>query len=116
MIVSAIPRNWFVAREVCISYGKSLLEIHTAEENQDAEALLQKYELKNAWIGVNDLGEEDQYHWTNGRNVLNQFWAPGSWDEKGGSQDCVAITGNEKHPKNWYDRECEDKYPFICQS
>lgn len=115
VLVSTINRNWFVAREVCQSYGKVLLEIHSPKENAEAQAILEKHKLKEAWIGANDLAMDDDFKWTSGQRILNEFWAPGSYDDKGGSQDCVSIVNQQDHSHNWFDRECDNKYPFICQ-
>lgn len=115
MIVSSVPSTWFQAKLICQSYGRSLLEIHSAYDNIEAQELLDKYEWDNAWIGADDVAWEDQFHWQNGSKVLQTYWAPASWDGKGGSQDCVAIASIPQHPTNWFDRECENKYPFICQ-
>lgn len=115
MIVISVPSNWYRAKKICSSYGRSLLEIHDGDENIEAQGLLDKYTLDNAWIGADDLEEDDQFVWQNGKHVIHAFWAPDSWDGNGGGQDCVAIAKTPSHPQNWYDRECDNKYPFICQ-
>lgn len=114
MVVTA-PSNWYRAKTICSSYGRILLHIYNADENIEAQELLDKYNLDNAWIGADDLEEENHFVWQNGDKVEKTFWAPDSWDRKGGSQDCVGIAKSPKHPQNWYDRECDTKYPFICE-
>lgn len=115
VFVSTVAENWFKAKNICLSKNMILLEILDANENIEAQNLLTFYALDNAWIGADDLAEDDEFHWQSGIKVNKAFWAPGSWDGKGGEQDCVAIAQKPKHP-NWYDRECENEYPFICQS
>lgn len=107
--------NWFSARESCMSFKMTLLEIYNAAENEDAYNLLAKYHLKNAWIGGNDLVEQDEYRWMNGTVISEMFWSPAASDLKGQYQDCITITSDSRHPTNWIDRECENTYAYICQ-
>ena len=64
-----------------------------------------------AWIGINDLQQEN--HWTqvNGRPVTRFFW---KWDEPNNNddgEDCVEIwptTGV------WNDDSCTNLQPYVC--
>lgn len=107
--------NWFRARESCMSVNMTLLEIYNGQENIEALNLLTKYDLKNAWIGGNDLAAEDEYRWMNGTEISEMFWSPAAYDQRGGGQDCMAITSDSRHPVNWIDHECKNSYPYICQ-
>lgn len=109
------PHDWFEAQETCAWYGKRLFEIHTREENKQATDLLKKYRIIEAWFGLNDIEEDGKFVYGNGKKVRKEFWAPGSYDGRGGEQDCVTIASEPGHPTNWFDRDCKNRYPFICQ-
>lgn len=114
--VATVPQNWFQAQHIiCASYNRRLVEIHNHEQNIQVQRILRKYNLTEVWTSGNDLGEEDDYRWGFGNKIVNVFWSPESWDNHGGEQDCISLVAKEMHAQNWYDRECDNKYPFICE-
>lgn len=109
-------QNWFTASDICRSHDKELLEIHSGLENEEAYALLKKYNIDEAWIGLNDLGKEDLLVWSSsGRRALNTFWAQSSYDGKGDEQDCMTISTYLGHRDSWFDRKCTDTFKYVCQ-
>lgn len=115
ILVGTTPLNWFQAREVCIANGKRLLEIQNADENRETVTLLKKYKLNEIWFGLNDLAEPNEYVYSDGKKALHEFWALGSYDGRGGEQDCMTIASEPPHPKNWFDRECKNRFAYFCE-
>lgn len=64
------------------------------------------------WIGLNDLGVEGNYKWSDGSPVAytNHGWRePNDWN---GQEDCIHLI---KWNGQWNDNQCGRPYPYICK-
>ncbi|XP_074013799.1 macrophage mannose receptor 1-like [Numenius arquata] len=117
---------WHAARDTCIDLGGNLATI----PNEQVQAFL-FYNLKdamtNVWIGMNDIGAESTFLWTDGSTVSYTNWANGAPEKKQRyfdyyyletltditvETDCVLIV---KSDGRWRDDSCDNERGYICQ-
>lgn len=64
------------------------------------------------WIGLNDLGTESSYQWSDGSPVvyINYGWKEPN--DYYGQEDCLEIV----KPGYWNDHHCSVLRPYICKT
>ncbi|XP_062983516.1 macrophage mannose receptor 1-like [Elgaria multicarinata webbii] len=112
--------SWDSARSVCQGpkYGGNLATI-TSEKVQ---AFL-TFHLNNfptdAWIGLNDINQEQMYLWTDGKGIHYTNWADGfpSPGYDADREDCVAMRNRPfKDAGTWRHFRCSITKGYICQT
>ncbi|XP_043920561.1 macrophage mannose receptor 1 isoform X2 [Protopterus annectens] len=112
---------WLAARNECLSFGGNLVSIMNAREQAFLTVNLRNMNV-GFWIGLNDINQEFQFLWTDGRPVYYTNWAknyPKGYSEN--SQygfsivDCVLIaTGKVSESGYWLDEDCKLSRGYIC--
>ena len=111
----AVPNNWADAQDQCAMWGYSL----TTVEDEAEDLMLNEYvtltEIGSGWLGLNDLGEENEgyFTWISGlESSYEDGWSPGEPNNYG-NEDCVEK--REDFGWAWNDLNCEDEIAFICE-
>lgn len=63
------------------------------------------------WIGLNDLGTEAVYKWSDGSLYNYKYWNFREPNDYNRQEDCVHLIPNGK----WNDHHCQMKFSFICK-
>ncbi|KAF7246011.1 Macrophage mannose receptor 1 [Varanus komodoensis] len=113
-------KTWDAARTACQGSedGGNLATI----PNEKVQAFL-TYHLNNlpmdAWIGLNDINQEQMYLWTDGSGLHYTNWADGFplTGYEGDRDDCVAIKIRpSKEAGTWRHFRCSSSKSYICQA
>ena len=64
------------------------------------------------WIGLNDLGLESSFKWSDGSPVQYRKFASRQPDDYFKQEDCVEIL---KYSAAWNDNHCNRQNPYICK-
>ncbi|KAK6177306.1 hypothetical protein SNE40_015432 [Patella caerulea] len=106
----ALELGWTEAMNQCSMDNGHL---YLGNTNQKLEIALSHF-VENAyvvhWFGSTDVSSEGTWNWLNGEAVNSLGWGEGSPDNYGGKQHCMVYDAN-----GFYDRECSDKYHFMCE-
>ncbi|XP_078314497.1 lectin BRA-3-like isoform X2 [Crassostrea virginica] len=111
--------SWANAEAFCRSDGGHLISLDTNARNSFIAQVLQNYIYPRFWIGLNDIEEEGQFVWVNTGSLhsLDNFT---SWNVNQPNNidfnsiltaDCCVT----KHDGLWWDDNCENLNPFICE-
>ena len=66
------------------------------------------------WLGLNDIGPESNYKWTDGSAYGNFiYWNIGEPNNYYGQEDCVAMISRSG---KWNDNHCSSKKSYICKA
>ncbi|MGB0589637.1 MAG: C-type lectin domain-containing protein [Myxococcota bacterium] len=101
---------WQEARNSCLELGGDLASIRSSAENQTIQSGL----VNTAWIGLNDLEEEDDFQWSDGADVTFTNWNGGEPNDYGSGEDCtevIASVGNNV----WNDANCDAQRDYVCR-
>jgi hypothetical protein len=100
------------ARGVCEGMDAGLAVIDSEGEHY----LLAEFAWRNLgsdfWLGLDDLEEEGEFRWANGRALGFQAWADGE-PNNSGEEDCGQYWLNSG---NWNDIGCWAELPMICEA
>jgi hypothetical protein len=107
-LVSSQDAGWLDALETCQSWGGSLVNIDSREEDD----LLGERMATTFWIAASDRVQEGQMFWSGGRPLGFSNWTPGQPDDFQGREDCVVKTAPAG---TWNDRPCGNVFPFVCE-
>ncbi|KAJ0003258.1 hypothetical protein NQD34_008356, partial [Periophthalmus magnuspinnatus] len=112
----AAHMTWADAELQCVSQKSNLASIHSLEENNFIQTMIQSYHpmQSNTWIGLSDLHKEAAWMWSDGSPVDFELWGSGQPDNAGALEDCVAL--NLEDEAKWNDSRCFNTFPFICAS
>uniref|UniRef100_G1KWP1 Mannose receptor C-type 1 n=1 Tax=Anolis carolinensis TaxID=28377 RepID=G1KWP1_ANOCA len=105
-------KNWSAARTHCKSQGGNLASI-PSKAVQAFLILLLKSISTEAWIGLNDINQEQSFLWTDGSGVYYTNWdnIPLRFDS-----DCVFMMKMpEKLVGKWRDGNCNHEKSYVCQ-
>ncbi|XP_029976704.1 ladderlectin-like [Salarias fasciatus] len=110
----ATHQTWIDAERHCVSLGANLVSIHSREEQNFVESLIQNFDPAqgHTWIGLTDHHENSKWMWSDGSRVDFVFWSPGEPSNHGGQESCVEM--NWATYKKWNDTLCPHKQPFVC--
>ena len=64
------------------------------------------------WIGLNDLGLESSFKWSDGSPVQYTNYMPGEPNDVFQQEDCVEML---KGSATWNDNHCNRQNPYICK-
>ncbi|XP_043229343.1 lectin BRA-3-like [Amphibalanus amphitrite] len=111
---STYPATWSAAVTACptVGDGSQIASIHSLVENS---FVMETYNYGETWIGLNDLGAEGQFAWSDGADLDFTNWQPGQPDNLD-NEDCVWMP----HPKDpsggrWDDYDCDSSLFFLCK-
>ena len=97
---------WQQAEDHCVSEGGHLVSIRSAMDGIFAANVLTG--IDEAWIGLNDLGGERMYEWTDGTPYEHMNWDDTQPDNP--EHRCVAIGVSRR----WFDYACDEHRVFVC--
>ena len=64
------------------------------------------------WIGLNDLGLESSFKWSDGSPVQYTIYGPGEPNDLYKQEDCVEM---HRFSATWNDNHCNKQNPYICK-
>ena len=85
--------NWEQAQAEAQSFGGNLVTINSADEEQFIQSI---FGSNAVFIGLNDLGIEDQYSWVSGEQSFYRNWNPGQPPVVSGSNNYVLMNTQEQ--------------------
>ncbi|XP_061908281.1 ladderlectin-like [Entelurus aequoreus] len=105
-IFKAESRTFIDAESVCNILGGNLVSILSALENSLVQKLILVSGASEAWIGLHDAVEDDQFFWTDGSEFKFENFAQG----EPGNDECVVIQTSG----TWEGESCDDPEPYVC--
>jgi cysteine-rich repeat protein len=99
-------QRWDEAAETC---GKNGGRLVTFRNLGDQERIARRYP-GSIWIGARFDPASKKFSWADGSPLPYQDFAPGE-PNLINNQHCVALDIDGR----WYNRECTDKYGFVCE-
>lgn len=111
-----IPREkktWQEARQTCLGMDGDLTSIQSEDEEKIIIRELDRLGVDKAWIGLNDIGNERDFSWSDKRMYVYSNWGslePNGWT----SENCVNIQPPSKSRK-WNDSACNVQMRFVCK-
>ena len=101
--------NWTDARVNCQSWGGDLASIANAGENVAVDSIRNSSASGFCWIGLNDIGTEGTFVWSDGSNSSYRNWNSIQPDNSG-NEDCTNLG-----PITWNDLRCSYLLPcYYC--
>lgn len=104
------PSSYLDAQADCQERGGDLVSIHSAEEQEQIDALVEGIALNEWWIGFSDREDEGEFLWEDGSSVEFENWNQGEPNNTGGGEHCALLTGWG----GWNDRDCAAGLAYIC--
>eukprot|EP00602_Paraphysomonas_sp_CaronLab_P005520 CAMPEP_0185024902 /NCGR_PEP_ID=MMETSP1103-20130426/8059_1 /TAXON_ID=36769 /ORGANISM="Paraphysomonas bandaiensis, Strain Caron Lab Isolate" /LENGTH=1367 /DNA_ID=CAMNT_0027557985 /DNA_START=157 /DNA_END=4260 /DNA_ORIENTATION=+ len=104
--------DWKDAKATCEARGGWLATIPDEDTYKYIERMFNPRSTCTFWLGYNDIDHEGTWEWENGLSVGYTDWDKGEPNNSGGRSDCAILYGTGK----MRDRQCTDKYQFLCQS
>ncbi|XP_033951501.2 uncharacterized protein [Pseudochaenichthys georgianus] len=105
-------RNWHDAEAHCSGEQSHLVSFHSLEEL----SFITAHMPGEAWVGLNDINNENQFVWTDGTAADLLPWAPNQPDDWQDNKDCVNLRGMNHHePGLLNDDFCDTTKEFICK-
>nr|XP_039255179.1 collectin-10-like [Styela clava] len=108
--------TYAVAKANCKRLGGQLASAGYRDEDIRREILpLVKSGRSHAWIGLNDIRQENTFIWEDGvtANVSSVPWHDGEPNNHGGNEDCVDIASGFDWELN--DNTCSVKNKYLCE-
>ena len=109
------PKNWTDAQTFCESLGGNLFVPKNEADNDDVAAFAS--EQTAVWIGVTDQQSEGAWVDPNGAPITFFHWYTHA-SQPDSAGDCVMLdTRTEFHEilGAWWDDDCSDERPSICE-
>nr|XP_057907855.1 galactose-specific lectin nattectin-like [Doryrhamphus excisus] len=100
-------RTFADAERICNILGGNLASISDELENAVVYHLVEEAGANQAWIGLSDAIENDEYFWTDGVKFVFENFASG----EPGADECVAI---EAAGGEWVGESCDTEEPYVC--
>ena len=94
--------NWYDARVYCQTWGGDLASIASAGENAAVDSIRSSSAVGSCWIGLNDIGTEGIFVWSDGSSSSYRNWDGGAPNNVG-NEDCVHVG-----PNIWNDLPCNN--------
>jgi len=112
MLVTGAPKTWEGAVESCRSMGGDLASIEDDTFQEVVWQIIQKSDFGEAWIGLNDKRQYNQYEWSDQIPVFFTNWEPNEPNNHEGSEErCVEMY---KSTGRWNDQICSDIQDYVC--
>lgn len=100
--------SWNTAQNICQGFGPfNLATINDSQENTFINTILDG----NAWIGFNDINQENTFTWISGQPVTFVSWNSGE-PNNDGNQDCTQYISQTTV---WDDLYCTSELDFLCE-
>ncbi|KPP79615.1 macrophage mannose receptor 1-like, partial [Scleropages formosus] len=111
MVDYSEKKNWYAAREDCLSRGSELVSVHSGVE----ENFLSTYSKgKTKWIGLQHNAIDGGYQWSDGTPVSYTNWGPGEPNNHLDQEDCVEMVSTTNGSSYWNDLNCGAVQDWIC--
>ena len=103
--------NWNDARDECQTWGGDLASIASAGENAASNSIRSYSEAGDCWIGLNDMGTEGTFVWSDGSSSSYRNWDDDEPNDLGGNEDCTQV----RPTIPWNDLRCSDTlHCYYC--
>ncbi|CAL4207111.1 unnamed protein product, partial [Meganyctiphanes norvegica] len=100
--------SWNDAKTACHAKQARLAIL---KDQPDTVAKYAKANYSAFWLGGSDAANEGNWKWLDGQPFDDQFpWSSGQPNSFGGDQDCLLV-----HSAGFDDRNCPDKWGYICE-
>ncbi|XP_070689458.1 type-2 ice-structuring protein-like [Pempheris klunzingeri] len=113
-----IPRvlTWANAEKNCHSMKAHLASLHSMEEYQFVQAMIQKatQRFTQAWTGASDCQKHDAWFWSDGSHFEFSLWCDGQPDNVNGEESCQLINHGDNNC--WADEACSHLHASVCAS
>jgi len=108
--VHAGPLSWTAARDACYSSGRFLATITSQAEHDEANAVLSNTGFlgQYVWLGAEKTVSGGPFAWVTGEPFSYAAFQPGE-PSNGSTENCLVTNGL------WWDRQCINAYPYLCQ-
>ncbi|KAF3849178.1 hypothetical protein F7725_015675 [Dissostichus mawsoni] len=105
-------KNWHDAEAHCSGEQSHLVSFHSLGEL----SFITAHMPGEAWVGLNDIHNENQFVWIDGTAANLLPWAPNQPDNWQNNEDCVNLRGMNQHePGLLNDDFCTATKEFICK-
>nr|KAG5697081.1 hypothetical protein BaRGS_001997 [Batillaria attramentaria] len=111
--------TWAEAQQICESFGGTLAEINSAEENEFLKNEARSRNYLGLWLGGTDMFSEGQFTWAGSKRLMSNGrgftdWGPGQPDDHGSHEDCIHLWRDIDY--RWNDVPCFDwRLNFACE-
>ncbi|KAK2811267.1 hypothetical protein Q5P01_000261 [Channa striata] len=108
--------TWAKAEINCKSMGAHLASVHSINEYQEIQKLIQAASQDNGetWIGGSNAQEDSVWLWTDGGDFDYTNWCPGEPNNLYGQQHCTKM--NHGDQKCLDDLACNMTRPSVCEN
>ncbi|CAM2105345.1 unnamed protein product [Caretta caretta] len=107
------PKMWKEALTSCTKEDGDLASIHNIKEHSFIVSQLGYKPTDELWIGLNDLGIQMYFEWSDKMPVTYTKWLRGEPTHANSRQeDCVVMKGQDGY---WADNVCDKKFRYICK-
>lgn len=108
---------WLESRTKCQEHGGDLAMINNNGTSHFLLDQMNQHPNIPAWIGLNDLKEEGQFHWNDFSDAVQYTdWDIQQPNNRYGLQHCVTINHNQRrHHTKWHDVKCGDLNLGFCE-
>ena len=104
--------SWAEAKQRCPQFHPAAHLASSGSELENDFITHMHSGTETFWLGGTDSDEEGNWTWTDGTPFNYTKWE--SYEGAGGiKQNCLAI--RLSYYGYWYDYECFDSYPYICE-
>lgn len=116
--------SWFAALQSCKEEKLQLLTIHNEAENNQLEAIMDKHQVKIAWMAGTDNGHEGTWLWATDKSSIQYTnWAYFHYgrvhpqpDNYAGVEHCLQMDLTwSARPKTWNDAQCDLPIQYFCE-
>ncbi|KAM5157095.1 tetranectin isoform 2-T2 [Mantella aurantiaca] len=111
------PKTYHQASDDCIAQGGILSTPDTRDENNFLNDYVRKTLglSSEIWIGINDMANEGSWVDMTGSRISFKHWQTGTtFEPDGGKQEnCASLS--EAADGKWFDKNCKEELPFVCQ-
>ncbi|KAK4312213.1 hypothetical protein Pmani_016336 [Petrolisthes manimaculis] len=113
---SSDSANWDTAELNCKSnLGSALASITSQDENEFIRGKLVD-SWNNAWLGLHDDNNGDNWHWIDGSPYIYNYWGDGEPNNSQGGEHCGEMIVTEYlFDGDWNDQICSMELPYICK-
>nr|XP_006119616.1 macrophage mannose receptor 1 [Pelodiscus sinensis] len=112
-VIHRDPKVWKEALTSCRKEGGDLASIHNIEEHSFIASQLGYKPTDELWIGLNDLGIQMYFEWSDKMPVTYTKWLQGEPTYANSRQeDCVVMKGQDGY---WADNVCDKKCGYLCK-
>ena len=108
--ISVDRASWHVAKATCAMNGGRLARILNGDMSDEIERIIKEQDVtEDYWIGLERVGNTEQFQWTDGTNPTYNQWSNGNPMQ---GYSCVGVNGNSN---SWVSIDCNDNNYYICE-